>query len=253
MAPLALAFERIIECRILSKKKIVHPVLDIGCGDGLFAKILFSGKVDTGIDPNNKELERAKKLNAYNELMKSVGSKIAKPNSSYNTIISNSVLEHIYDIEDVLRECHRLLKPNGSFFITVPSDKFDKYTVISQALLLFGMKKYQENYQKWFNKFWVHYHFYNKKKWKELVEKSGFQVIEIFTYAPKRVCMMNSFLVLFSVPEYITKKLFNRWTIFPFVRILVLLPFSLIPFLLMIGSEKSSTGGLVFMELKKNN
>ena len=135
MAPLALAFERIVECRILSNKKFEHPLLDLGCGEGLFAKILFAEVIDTGVDPNARELSRAKELGAYKELIKCYGDKIPKPDGSYRTILSNSVIEHIPDIDPIFKEALRLLAPGGHMYITVPTNHFEKYTWISQILL----------------------------------------------------------------------------------------------------------------------
>src|SRR5215471_14969485 len=133
-APLALAFERVIECRILSKLPFEHPILDIGCGEGLFAKILFADKIDTGIDPNPRELQRARQLGTYVELVECYGNAIPKPDGCYRTVLSNSVIEHIPDFQAVLREAFRLLAPGGHLYLTMPSDKFDQYTWISQAL-----------------------------------------------------------------------------------------------------------------------
>jgi len=49
-APISLAIERSFECEILSKQKFQRPILDIGCGEGLFALILFDEKINVGID-----------------------------------------------------------------------------------------------------------------------------------------------------------------------------------------------------------
>src|SRR4051812_42839859 len=82
-APLALAFERTLECRLLSEQKLNRPILDLGCGDGLFARILFADRIDTGIDPNQKELRKAERTAAYKELIHCFGSRIPKPDGSY--------------------------------------------------------------------------------------------------------------------------------------------------------------------------
>lgn len=40
---------------------------------------------------------------------------------SVDLLVSNSVLEHIYDVEAVVREIHRVLKPGGYLYLCVPS------------------------------------------------------------------------------------------------------------------------------------
>lgn len=251
MAPLALAFERIMECRILNKQTFERPVLDIGCGEGLFAKILFAGQVDTGIDPNARELSRACELGAYSELIQCRGDDIPKPDGSYRTIISNSVIEHIPDIRPVLTEAYRLLTPGGRLYLTVPSNRFDEYTWISQMLLFLHLKGLQQRFTTFFNHFWVHYHFYTPKYWGEIAAEAGFEIVDIRSYAPRRACLMNDLLVPFSVPEFITKKLTNRWTLFPRLRRIVLAPLTFLGTLVLRGGEQCDNGGLVFLSLRK--
>jgi len=76
VAPIPLALERSLECDILSKKTFARPILDIGCGEGIFARVLFDEKIDVGIDPNARELKRARELDAYDELIECFGDKI---------------------------------------------------------------------------------------------------------------------------------------------------------------------------------
>jgi len=253
LAPLALAFERVMECRILDAQQFEHPVLDIGCGEGLFAKILFQDKIDTGIDPNPRELERARELGAYAELIECRGDAIPKPDAYYRTIFSNSVLEHIPDLRPVLDEAYRLLAPGGRMFITVPSDKFEQYTWISQTLAVTGLKSLQLRFRKFFNNFWAHYHFYTPAQWAKLVEQSGFDVEEVYSYAPKRVCMLNNFLVPFSIPSLFTKKLLNHWTLLPKARRALLSPVVAFGHALLHNAERCEDGGLVFISLRKKS
>ena len=90
-APAALALERSIECEIHARNIWQSPVLDIGCGDGIFAKMLFADRVDTGIDLNPAEVECAKRLGAYLEVLTCSGDRIPKPDGSYRTVFSDSV------------------------------------------------------------------------------------------------------------------------------------------------------------------
>lgn len=251
MAPLALAFERVMECRILAQQTFERPMLDIGCGEGLFAKILFSEQVDTGIDPNLRELARARELGAYAELIECRGDAIPKADGSYRTILSNSVIEHIPDIQPVLLEAHRLLAPGGCMYLTVPSNRFEEYTWISQFLGALGLESMRRRFGVFFNRFWAHYHYYSLEHWRKIAETAGFEVIEAHTYGPRRACLLNDFLVAFSVPEYLTKKFLNRWTLFPRLRRVILAPFALLGSLILRGAEKCEAGGLVFLSLRK--
>ncbi|OGB20921.1 MAG: hypothetical protein A3I66_20195 [Burkholderiales bacterium RIFCSPLOWO2_02_FULL_57_36] len=251
LAPLALVFERVMECRILSRQQFEHPVLDIGCGEGLFAKVLFDGKIDTGIDPNPKELKRARVLDGYAELIECKGDRIPKPDGFYRTIFSNSVIEHIPEITPVLREAHRLLGSGGRMYLTVPSDRFDQYTWISQALAGLRLRGLQRRFRSFFNRFWVHYHYYTPERWAALAKEAGFDVVEVYSYAPKRVCLLNNMLVPFSVPALITKKLLNRWTLFPRMRRILLSPVTAVGQIALRGAERCDDGGLVFISLRK--
>lgn len=251
MAPLALAFERVMECRIFTHQTFERPMLDIGCGEGLFAKILFSEPLDTGIDPNPRELARARELGAYVELIECCGDAIPKADGSYRTILSNSVIEHIPDIQPVLLEAYRLLAPGGRMYLTVPSNRFDEYTWVSQFLAVLGLNNLRKRFGAFFNRFWVHYHYYTLEHWREIATIAGFEVIEAYTYGPQRACLLNDVLVPFSAPEYLTKKFLNRWTLIPLLRRVILAPFALLGSLILRGAEKCEAGGLVFLSLRK--
>lgn len=254
MAPLALAFERYLECRILERLPFDAPVLDIGCGDGLFAHVLFSEKIDTGIDMNLRELERAQELGAYVELIHAKGDAIPKPDGSYKTIISNSVLEHIPDLVPVFREIHRLLTSDGRFYMTVPTPYFEHNTVINQLLTYLGLQNIAARYRRFCSRFiWRQCHYYTLAGWEDFVSGFGFKVVESTTYNPKSICLMNDFLYPFAVIGLIKKKLFNRWVLFPSIRRLLIYPIYLLSRFILDSGDSSMQDGLVFMILKKAN
>ena len=251
MAPFALAFERILECKIYSRLEFARPILDIGCGDGLFSKIIFADKIDTGIDPDPKEIEAARKRNIYEELITSGAGEIPKPNDFYNTIFSNSVLEHIPDLEEVFKEAHRVLSPQGRFYITVPSNCFDQFTIINQILVSAGAVKWAEKYKVFFNSFWKHYHAYSLEKWKNIAEGAGFKIIDAFMYNPKSLCLTNDLLMPLSLFGLLLKKLTHRWTLCPSIRRLLVYPFYKIAEFYLRDCDKAEKGGLVFLSLSK--
>ena len=251
LAPIPLAFERFLEARIYQRRSFQRPILDIGCGDGIFAKVVFGEKIDTGIDPNPGELEQARETGAYRELIECKGDAIAKPDGHYGTIFSNSVLEHIADIEPVFREAHRLLATGGRFYVTVPSHRFDEYSVVNQALCALGMRGLAARYRTFFNRFWRHYHFHSPDGWAALARRNGFAVAGIHTYGPKAICLLDDLLAPFSIVSFVIKKVFNRWVLFPGLRRRVMAPVARAGYRLLEGGDNARDGGLVFMELTK--
>ena len=250
-APLALAFERALECELYPGLAFPGPVLDLGCGEGLFASLLFEEPIDTGIDPNPRELARARELGAYRELVECFGDAIPKPDAAYGTVISNSVFEHIPDLAPVFREVLRTLKPGGNFYLTVPSENFERYTAINFVLEALGLSGLSRRYRAAFNKFWAHHHTYPLEQWKALCIEAGFQVEEAFTYNSRRSCLLNDTLVPVSLPSLLVKKLTNRWVLFSSWRQCFLAPLARHLRRDPAGDIGLADGGLVFLHLRK--
>ena len=217
-APVPLAIERSWECEILATRDFPRPVLDIGCGEGLFAHNLFEDKIDVGLDPNQRELARTKTFGLYDELLNCYGSEVPKEDQSYKTIFSNSVMEHIEEIEPVLKESHRLLADDGTMYLTLPTDKFDKYTLMNQILTKLGLLGLAERWRKFSNGFWAHYHYYTPEEWEEMFDRNGFKVTDKIEYGSKAQCMANDLFTPLCVGAFVVKKTTNEWFLFPKLR-----------------------------------
>lgn len=251
-APLPLAIERTQECEILSREEFSRPILDIGCGEGLFAHVLFDEKIDVGVDPNPLELERARSYDAYKELICCTGDSIPRESGSFNTIFSNSVLEHIQDLEPVIREARRLLAPTGRFYATVPTHLFDRFSVGHQALALMGFSELARTYSRFFNGFWRHHHFHTPEGWEGVFRRCGFVVETSRQYCPKTVGLFDDALTPLALPSFIAKKALNRWFLFPGLRRTVAAPLLARLFRGMTKIDPSTTeGGIVFFRLRK--
>lgn len=251
-APVPLALERSLECQILSKQEFRRPILDIGCGDGLFASILFDEKIDLGIDPNKSELDRARQLGGYGELIQCFGETVPKQDQSFNTIITNSALEHVIDPKPVLKEAHRLLSADGILYITVPTDLFDQYTVVNVLLTKLRMHSLSKRFRRLYNKFWSQPHHYPPEEWSALFRKSGFDVIQTIQYDSRKICLFNDSLVPLSFPSWLTKRLFNRWTFASPLRAVVARAVMLVVHKQDIEAAiEIERGGLVFFKLRK--
>lgn len=218
IAPGALALERAIECEIHARNQWPGPILDIGCGDGIFASILCTELIDTGIDPDQSELDCARRTNAYRELIACFGNNIPMPDKSYATIISNSVLEHIPDLVPVLKEANRLLADDGRFHITIPSDRLELATAPARVLTALGMPSLATRYGRFYNRFWHHYHAYDDKTWRAMFAEAGFDVVAHHAYVPRDLSTFYDLLTVVALPGFVSKKLRNRWVPWPAAR-----------------------------------
>jgi SAM-dependent methyltransferase len=227
------------------------PLLDIGCGEGIFAKVLFADKIDLGIDPQAQEVARAKELGQYSQLIQCFGNEIPASDGSFNTILSNSVLEHIKDLNPVLKEAHRLLAADGNFYITVPTNFFDHYSVIFQLCTLLGLKVWAEKFRLFFNNFWAHYHYFDRSSWIKYLGDMGFDVIESQEYCSRTQGVLNDILAPFSLISFFQKKFFNTWFVFPKLRSLNAFVLSKVFSRFSKVDKSVSNGGIIFFHLKK--
>ncbi len=251
-APLAIALERLQECRILAQQPLRQPILDLGCGDGIFAQSLFAEPVDLGIDLDPMEIERSRQSGAYKRLEKCPGSAIPMPDKSFPTIISNSVLEHIPDLLPVLREARRLLTDDGFFLLTVPSEMFERYSLICRLLEGAGLAAWSLKYRAWYNRFWAHHHAYPRETWLALFHQAGLEAAEVKGYGPPFLCTLCDALVPLALPAFLSKRLLGGWIAFPALRRLYA-PL-LAHFVRWTLSPRSDNfqGGLLFFKLKRS-
>lgn len=101
--------------------------LDLGCGDGRLTKIILDrvGRREmVGIDIDPGETSLAEQLNVYQKIHVAPANQIPELDNTFDWVFSNSVLEHIPNLDEVLQEVSRVLKPRGLFLLTVPGKAF---------------------------------------------------------------------------------------------------------------------------------
>jgi SAM-dependent methyltransferase len=249
--PLALALERSVESKLYRGRDFERPILDIGCGDGLFAAFTFADAVDVGIDPNERELDEARATGAYEELIQCEGSRIPFPADTFGTVFSNSVLEHIPDVAAVFREVHRVLRPGGHFYFTVPSSRFYEFSLIGSALSILRARRWKIRYRREYNRFWRHFHDFSPELWAELARDTGFEVVEVFSYNPAKNCRFNDALVPLGAMGKANKALTNRWVLAPVMRARLAPRLGLAVERLLQDADEPCEGGLVFCSATK--
>lgn len=252
IAPFSLASERKLECEIITQHDLQKPMLDIGCGDGIFAHLLFQNRVDTGIDINPTEVNKCRAWNAYEELLVCSADSIPKPDAYYNTILSNSVLEHIPDLDSVLKEAHRVLSDKGYLYITVPTDGFEQASVLSYVLDFLKLKNLRKKYMSFYNNFWRHYHCYTLEGWYKVLEKNGFKVVKHKEYNRGPLACLHDAFAPVALPSFFARKYLHRWFFFPQLR-KITAPFLYLMFSPLVNRLEKSKGRntLVFFQLAK--
>jgi len=122
------ALLRAVEARFYEQIPLPDPILDIGCGDGNFAQLALPGRrITAGIDPWWRPLNKAVKAGNYELPIQALGDYLPFPDNYFASAFSNSVLEHIPDIQPVLNEIGRVLQPGAPFLITTPSHYFTEF------------------------------------------------------------------------------------------------------------------------------
>jgi ubiquinone/menaquinone biosynthesis C-methylase UbiE len=252
-APFALARERSLELYLMQTMKPKKEILDIACGDGYFTSLLFSHQYEPiyGIDLNPSEVKKALSYINYKEVLVMDATKMTFKPANFSTIFSNSSLEHIPNIGDALTSIREIMSDDGELFLTLPTDKFEHYSVGGTFLDFFKMQRMSNRFRILYNKFWHHYHAYPAEKWQIIFEEYGFAVEECTEYGSKLFCFINDLTVLPGIIGKINMLIFKKWKIMePFWIYISRLIELNEPFI--IEKEVDITnGGLVFFKLKK--
>lgn len=222
VAPLSLSLIRAIECEMLCCLKFERPVLDLGCGDGLFIKTLFNDPVDCGVDISQREIKLAKKRGQYLRLEVAGASSMPFPDNQFKTVFSNCVVEHLGDLNDCFRETCRVLAPGGRFYCTTHSDRYDEYFLYSTLLKKSGLEGASRRYSNFWRKLWSHYNCLSAEEWESRLKEAGFSEVRVIPYFNRRAVYIFDLFLPLAAASYITRKLLGRWKIFP--RILTLKP-----------------------------
>lgn len=104
-------------------------LLDVGCGGGILSEPLARlGANVLGIDPVFESINQAQLHSQADQNLKDRLkyrncniedlSSLAEHKEAYDGLIASEVLEHITDVESFLQHCTKVIKPNGSLFIT---------------------------------------------------------------------------------------------------------------------------------------
>lgn len=182
-----------IEAKVIGNLELSPPVLDIGCGNGLFATYCFRNKIDVGLDYDVRAIKEARERGAYERLELADASSLPFKDNAFQTVLSVCVIEHIPDLDKVLSGVYRVLKRNGKFIFTVPSENFANLLFTSRLLRILGLKGLARRYGDEKNRRSTHLHIYAPSRWKEILKDRGFDIESIDYIFPGEAVLLWSF------------------------------------------------------------
>lgn len=192
-----------------------RPVLDLGCGDGHFASVVFDEPLDAGFDPWWGPLTESRERDAYRVLAQAEGARMPYPDDHFATVVSNSVLEHIPELPPVLAETARVLEPGGWFYFCVPGPNFLPFLSIGRALDRVGLRSLGDAYRRLFNRISRHYHCDGPQVWEQRLEEAGLELVRSWPYFSRQALVALEWGHYFGLPSLVTKKLTGRWILWP--------------------------------------
>ena len=99
----------------------VGAALDLGCGDGLLTEQLRADEL-TIADVSSRALARAKeRLPAARSLELEPGAVLPLADVSFDLVLCVETIEHVQDVQGLLSEARRVLRPRGALAVTTPA------------------------------------------------------------------------------------------------------------------------------------
>jgi SAM-dependent methyltransferase len=207
-APLSLVIReitRIHALKAISCQYELHEhmkILDVGCGDGHWWKFFENFKLSNicGVDISQSEVDIAKKfINA--KCVDITNDDFNKEfNQEFDLIIGNCSLEHIFNLEAALRNIKRSLSPGGYFILFVPTPTWamngESVEIMHRISPRFSMA-----FSGVLNGFFQHWHLYNHRVWRLILESIGFKYIEAKGLGNKK---LEFLFRLFLIPAFIS-------------------------------------------------
>jgi SAM-dependent methyltransferase len=214
--PWSFSLWRYSELVPLRSLELPEPVLDLGCGDGLFASLLFAGRSrPVGVDSFRPSLELARRSGAYRALAMADVAALPFRDGSFATVFSNCVVEHLDDPASAFAEVRRVLQPGGRFVFTVPSERFKELLFWPRVLSRLGLRGLARRYGEMINRLLVQKHLLPASRWRELLAAAGLRALRLQPYASPRVTALFDAGIAPAVPAFLLREITSRWHVLP--------------------------------------
>jgi SAM-dependent methyltransferase len=222
--PAALCVKECARLTALRRHSCPEPILDVGCGDGLFARIAFENAEVWGIDIDAREGRWAAASQAYSQVVLGDVTRAKLPDSFFSACVANCSLEHVPRIDLAMRNIWSALKPGGRVFMFVPNRDWAQSLMSYRLLAAVGATGLAETLQQGIDTLFRHEHLYDEAGWRQVLVDSGFVVDAVEPVLSTATTVAFEALLLPSLAGKLNKTLTTRWTNFPSARKALSLP-----------------------------
>ncbi len=154
--------------------KVSGQILDIGCNDGTFSKVVLDksgAKKLVGIDVVEKTIDWANdhwKKDGRMKFMVGDAQILPFDSATFDAVFALEVLEHVFDPLKVLKEIRRVMKKDGYAVFLVPSDN-----ILFQIIWYFWLRFYPRG------KIWreTHIQTYRNNYLTKISKEVGFKIV----------------------------------------------------------------------------
>lgn len=217
-APAALALRECVRLAAMRGVELPEPILDVGCGDGIFARLCYPERQVWGIDINPNEIRRAQSTSTYSTLICGSITTSDLPEGYFQSAIANCSLEHVPDIAAAFGTISRSLAPGAPFVLIVPTPDWTHELLVPRILDGLGLSGLARSYRDGLDRVFHHVHLYDEKKWAALLSDAGFGVDRVEPIVSSGVAGAFDVLLYPSVSGWLVKQLTGHWTLMPPVR-----------------------------------
>ncbi len=123
------------ELAVYRHHAVSGPLLDLGCGDGrFFARAFGTGHDVVGLDADATVVAAARASGLYREVHHGQAHQLPFATASFQTVFANCAVEHMDRVDDVLAEVARVVRPGGTFLLSVVTDTFVQWAPLRRLL-----------------------------------------------------------------------------------------------------------------------
>lgn len=128
--------------------RINGRILDIGCGDGQYFKLIWPQADNVvGVDMDAGVAERGRQSGVYRAVHVAPAHQIPEADASFDHAFANCSLEHMDHLDGVLSEISRCLKPGGTLSCSVVTNRFVEWSLLPAMVSEAGFKQAADSLQ----------------------------------------------------------------------------------------------------------